>query len=773
MGFVVSVSLLALPIVTIAQVVTTDGTTASTDTTATDSMATTTPEETVMPEADSTPPEIVSVSAVSLEPTGATIMWTTDELASCSLEYGRTVQYGSATAFDAQSMEHVAMLADLAPETSYHYRITCEDAAGNRGTTGDYTFTTSAEPVVADEQAPSVTEINVSNITTSAATIDVRVDELSQAYVEYGKTVSYGTKTPLSDEFSESHHFQLSDLAADTVYHFRVVVNDESGNTAMTPDETFATEASPEEAATTTEPVAEPVPNASTSTPPVSTLAVSNVETASVGTSTARITWSTNREADGRVEYGTTNAYSAQSPIGSVSLSHEVRLTNLAPDTLYYYQVVSTAGGASARSGSHEFTTLVSPKTVIVPPVISNVAHLSGASTAEVSWNTSTLATSEIEYGTTTSYGVALARSGTRSTSHTRMLLNLVPDSVYHFRIKVRDAAGNTVFGKDRTLTTFPFAEAMLSNASSTIIGEIPVKVKPVVRFAPSTPSGFPTAPSQPRLLKTEGLDGQIMFNWEREFRGGTLQTLIVRKEGSRVTSTIDGEVVYSGSGQTFTDTDVENGTTYHYAVYVFGEEGQFSLPVRYSITPQAGNDEVTLSAVPRIAPSIPLFTFARDIAPKETSESVAHAQAVLAHYPKLYPEGLVTGYYGSRTAAAISRLQEKYNFPVTGEAGPATRAKLQLLARVPRIQDESVAATFERDLSLGMQGDDVSQLQQFLVDAGQYPEALVTGFFGPLTQQALARFQKTHDISPASGYFGSVTRSRVQILMKAGLIQN
>lgn len=44
---------------------------------------------------------------------------------------------------------------------------------------------------------------------------------------------------------------------------------------------------------------------------------------------------------------------------------------------------------------------------------------------------------------------------------------------------------------------------------------------------------------------------------------------------------------------------------------------------------------------------------------------------------PDIYPEGLVTGYFGPLTEAAVKRFQEKYAIESIGIVGPKTRAKL------------------------------------------------------------------------------------------------
>jgi len=88
-------------------------------------------------------------------------------------------------------------------------------------------------------------------------------------------------------------------------------------------------------------------------------------------------------------------------------------------------------------------------------------------------------------------------------------------------------------------------------------------------------------------------------------------------------------------------------------------------------------------------------------------------------------------------------------------------------------IQDASAAA-LTRSLDVGSTGADVTSLQSFLaLDASIYPEKLVTGYFGSLTQSAVQRFQTVQGIvssgSPLTtgyGRVGPTTRTRINTLM-------
>ena len=62
------------------------------------------------------------------------------------------------------------------------------------------------------------------------------------------------------------------------------------------------------------------------------------------------------------------------------------------------------------------------------------------------------------------------------------------------------------------------------------------------------------------------------------------------------------------------------------------------------------------------------------------SGEDVKALQVLLATQPDIYPEGLVTGYYGALTSKAVKKYQEKFGLTVVGHVGPLTRKKLNEL---------------------------------------------------------------------------------------------
>lgn len=94
------------------------------------------------------------------------------------------------------------------------------------------------------------------------------------------------------------------------------------------------------------------------------------------------------------------------------------------------------------------------------------------------------------------------------------------------------------------------------------------------------------------------------------------------------------------------------------------------------------------------------------------------------------------------------------------------------LLAQIAALQggsSSSCAYTFTTDLTIGSTGEAVRQLQMFLNSKGYTVAASGAGsagmestYFGVLSQSALAKYQAANAISPAAGYFGPITRAKV-----------
>lgn len=97
-----------------------------------------------------------------------------------------------------------------------------------------------------------------------------------------------------------------------------------------------------------------------------------------------------------------------------------------------------------------------------------------------------------------------------------------------------------------------------------------------------------------------------------------------------------------------------------------------------------------------------------------------------------------------------------------------------KLLADIAALQGQTSSSssqsyTFTSDLTVGSTGESVKQLQMYLNNKGYAVASTGVGskgmesmYFGMLTKAALARYQAAMGISPAVGYFGPITRAKV-----------
>ncbi len=290
---------------------------------------------------DTIPPQLSNISKNSLSDTAATITWNTDEAASSLVEYGTSQSYGDASGLGSTLVTtHSRRLSNLSSDTTYHYRVISQDAAGNTSTSINFSFTTTAAP---DTSPPLLSEMSADNITDTLAVITWRSNEPASSQIEYGTDTSYGNNTLLSSTLVTEHQLTLSDLLPALDYHYRVISKDAAGNTTTSDDFTFTTADTPD-----------------TTAPDLLNINVSNI-----AATTARITWSTNESSTGRVAFGETEAYGQSTPLNqSLSVNHEFILEELLPGIAYHYRVESMdATGNRTQSENQSFTTAqTSPK---------------------------------------------------------------------------------------------------------------------------------------------------------------------------------------------------------------------------------------------------------------------------------------------------------------------------------------------------------------------------------------------------------------------------
>ena len=91
-----------------------------------------------------------------------------------------------------------------------------------------------------------------------------------------------------------------------------------------------------------------------------------------------------------------------------------------------------------------------------------------------------------------------------------------------------------------------------------------------------------------------------------------------------------------------------------------------------------------------------------------------------------------------------------------------ALSSQLTALSGSSMSSGSSAKCVFTKSLTMGMRGDDVTCLQNYLKGTGHFTySGGATGFFGGVTKAAVAAWQSANGVSPAVGYFGPLSQAK------------
>ncbi len=757
---------------------------------------------------DTNVPNVSLVTIAPVATSSATVSWTTDEVANGEVEYGLTASYGHTSNLDtALSLIHSISLTGLTPNTEYHYRIKTSDEIGNQAVTSDNVFTTellpsgstgSPQAVFGQVSSPEATStmssgtnsasvsgiiisgIEPASVGTSTITIAWMTNLPSDSQVEYGDSSLLGTASTLSASLTTSHSVTLTGLSANTNYYFKVK-SKPVGVLVATVSSMYDFN------------------TLSVATPSIPPANIISTSAGTAGTSTIAISVTADKAVTAQVEYGITTEYGSTSLTTSGQTSHTLSLAGLVPNTTYQYRVkvVDVASNITySENATFTTTALVSsggaPVVQTVPDAITILSVSShDANSATLSWNVGSANADvtdyyDIRYSTSpiteSNFANASQDQATlvpyvdlepNGTSRTYLVAGLNPSTMYYFALKSKfQNSGYSVLSNTPSVT--------LSNASAENNSQSQSSPSTSSGQAGSSSGGSSGGAAQaggggggfssgainaPILLNATPADSEVVFTWKNPNEPSFVRTVIVvKKTGGYPTSPQDGQTIYEGNGETFTDTSVSNGTTYYYAMYSYDHAKRYSSGVRISLAPQKDVKEIKFNKTPIQISTTPAEHFVETLKKGKQDIEVEHLQEVLAADEGLYPEKLITGYFGSLTEAALKRFQQKHNLPQTGITDSATQMKLNAVSRsLTKLSVPEDAVLFEHDLQYGDQGDEVQGLQEYLIYEGSYKEAFVTGYFGNYTKNAVSIFQKKFGVQPVSGFFGPKTRHKIR----------
>ncbi|MBV1911338.1 MAG: S8 family serine peptidase, partial [Kangiellaceae bacterium] len=226
---------------------------------------------------------------------------------------------GVETNINSAKLCHELEITDLTANTTYSVIVSITDIAGNGPVT--------AEPVLAttllniDIEAPIITGPTVTDITDSTAIVRWRTNDVATSGVAY--TDGFTNSELYDGQLTLEHVVYLNNLTPDTTYSLTAFSSDAFANGPTVSNAVeFTTLALPD----TTEP---------------KIIAGPFVE--DITSNSAYVIWTTNESASHTVLVGlVSNSLDQTFFTGGHSTDHKVPLSQLTPDTLYYFQVVSS-----------------------------------------------------------------------------------------------------------------------------------------------------------------------------------------------------------------------------------------------------------------------------------------------------------------------------------------------------------------------------------------------------------------------------------------------
>ncbi|MBP9732308.1 MAG: fibronectin type III domain-containing protein [Candidatus Magasanikbacteria bacterium] len=435
------------------------------------------------------------------------LTFATDEPATSTILYGTSELYGSSVVNNNLNSDHHVSLTGLLSGTVYYLSIQVSDEDRNQSSALEFTVTTTDS---ADYTAPIISSVSTRVVTDDEALILWSTDEAATGRVHYGTTSSvYTESSDLVSTYNREHFVTLSGLTTSTEYFYVVVSVDASGNGSTSTEYSFTTleelseesEVQLREETAYAQGLADAAPDPDYVAP-----IISNVTSTVVTDDEALIIWSTDEGATGRVHYGTSaSSYTESSDfVSTFNSEHAITLHNLTTSTQYYFIVVSADSSANTTTSSeYTFTTLetlseesevllreetaraqgVVQGSATVPssgggggssidrvvPIVSNVVvGRITSDSATITWNTNENANTLVEFGKTTDYGRgSLDLENTQI--HSIDLVELMPETVYFYRVSSIDTSGNRSVGVTGSFTTISLVEEMASSTENII----------------------------------------------------------------------------------------------------------------------------------------------------------------------------------------------------------------------------------------------------------------------------------------------------------------
>lgn len=414
-------------------------------------------------------------------------------------------------------------------------------------------------------------------------------------------------------------------------------------------------------------------------------------------------------------------------PPNTVSFSDTGRVAN----TRYWYRVIAfNAAGDSLPSPVASATTPQVPDTT--PPTVSLTAPVANAT---VSGTVSVRATATDNVGIAgIQFLLDVQNLGAEDTTAPYEFVwdtTGAANGTHRLSARARDGAGNT-----RVSADVPFT-----------VSNIALRPNPPTNLAVQAVSN-----SRINLTWMDNATNETRYEIERSVNNSVYQLLV------------SGLAANTAS---YADTSVVENTLYLYRVRAANAAGASNYSNEASVrTPGGDNPSPTPTPAPLGAPAN-LRIIARsatqadfswtDNATNEDGFRLEHSlDGVSFREVMTFPVNRTSHFYDGLAPGSLNyyRIRAYRGAAFSGYSNIAT-------VRMPSLPTTS--GPFTEELRFGSRETQVRLLQEFLIREGVYPEAIVSGYFGLLTQSAVIRFQGKYDLTQAlRGVADASTRTKL-----------
>ncbi len=513
--------------------------------------------------------------------------------------------------------------------------------------------------------------------------------------------------------------------------------------------------------------------------PPV----ISAISVVSVSTSTASITWTTNENANSRIDYGTTSSYGSASSSAPLVTSHSLVLSDLDPATVYHYRIQSSDAATNiATSTDRTFTTDSLPD--VTAPGISGLSVDPEHDSATVYWTTDESASSIVEYGPSATYTASTTETNTtpRVTSHEVLITGLESCVTYSYRVVSRDASDNQVVGSNNSFTTkdcvgdaIVTAQTAASVATSTG-GTLDLRSSGL-GISINVPPAFASSSAHFQIKKVDDTTAITVTgvptgttaagSYTYELHAVTDDFEIIEEFDEPITLTL-----------TYTSSDISSIIETSLKIYRWNDTEWHELP---DCVVDTGAKTVTCST--DHFSTFGLFGEGEEDEEEESTDNTTNRRSgasVTTRFNNLMKMGNVDK--AQDLLKEYIHVFEKQTSEIVTIAEP-----IKELVATPTVTPNCVLGQINRTLRAGAQGEDVRALQKFLNCTGfslsltgPGSAGLETDLFSVRTYNALIRFQEYYmsDIltpigtTRGTGIFGDFSKQKAIQLGGGGVVE-